>query len=135
MTAGDRPDGLVGALLRLLAELDERDRRSPQSRDPTDRITLHSSVSVSELDDAIDNARPTSLVVTTRTIEGGLCVVADLPGVSQADVSVDLGRAGRSLTITADGDFVGEVLLDEVFRSVDDVSFNNEVLEVRLLHD
>lgn len=137
----ERPRGILRAILELLAEMDERDEREGHGHWSGDRTSVDYSVSVGSIDDAFgplpsepsesaDEREPGP--ITTREFEDETLVAADLPGVRSEDVAVDVDQEDGAAAISVAGEFVGQVPLDDGGWTVDDVSVNNDVLEVWL---
>jgi HSP20 family molecular chaperone IbpA len=143
MRDDERPGGFVRALLELLAELDEADDRTRRGQRSGRRTGVDYSLSVGTLGAPPDRQpsddrrqpsddRPTPHVTTTWR-DDEFVVVADLPHVDEADVVVDIDRDGRSLAVGVDGGPVERVPLDDTDWRIVGHSFNNGVLEVRLV--
>lgn len=138
MTGDDRPRGIIRALLEMLAEMEERNERTNQGRWSGDRTTVDYSVSISGLGEAPGtggNDERETPAITTRQVDDGMLVAADLPGVREGDVTVEIDRDKRAVTIATHGDVLGRVPLDDGDWTVVDVSVNNDVMEVRLARE
>lgn len=148
MTDDDRPGGIIRAILDLLAEMDERDRREHWSGE---RTAVDNSISVGSLDDALalespddhdpsgrsdsSDERGASPLTTRAYGDDELLVVADLPEVRRADLDVSIDRDERTVTVAVEGERVGRVPLDEYGWTLADVSVNNDVMEALLTRD
>jgi HSP20 family molecular chaperone IbpA len=73
--------------------------------------------------------------VTTRETDGGVLVVADLPGVDASDVSLGIDQTANAFTLGVGGEVVGRIPVDDGDWVVTDASFANGILEVRLRAD
>lgn len=161
-TDGDdgRRKGTLAKLLDLLAEMEARGERTRSGRWTGDRLDVDYSISTGSLEDFGDRGRfdPDSLGsgpdsdsdsgsgpgsdsgdaqasapnVTTRETETGVLVVADLPGVDAADVSLGIDRARNVFTLEVENEVVGRVPVDDGEWVVADASFTNGILEVHL---
>ena len=141
---GDRPRGVLRAILELLSELDDADERSRRSGWTDGRTSVDYSVSVRGLDEALDggpsggteeSGRPETPALTTRETDDGLLVVVDLPERRTEQVAAEVDEDERVAVITAGGDDIGRVPLDDGEWTVVDVSVNNDIMEVRLTRD
>lgn len=151
-----RPTGILRALLDLLAKMDERGERRRRGRWSGGRTRVDYSVSIGGLGDSPETDPFDSPgfddrgfddrdghgfgdqerhALTTRELEDGLLLAADLTDVHPADVSVDLDDASRAVTITVEGDVLGRIPLDDGDWTVVDVSVNNDVLAVKLSNE
>lgn len=143
-----RRKGTLAKLLDLLTEMEARGERTRSGRWSGDRFDVDYTVSTGNLGgfgdlgsfdpDALGSGpgseeRP-SPNVTTRETEEGVLVVADLPGVDAADVSLGIDRARNAFTLEVGDEIVGRVPVDDGEWVVADASFTNGVLEVHL-HD
>lgn len=165
MTGADRPDddddrprSILRAVLELLRELDDADGRGEHGRRGswTDgRTSFDYSVSVGGLDDALGGTPPGGRspggtdrsdrsdqsdrreepAVTTRETDDGLLVVVDLPEGWTEGVAAEVDEDERTAVITAGGNEVGQVPLDDGEWTVLDVSVNNGIMEVRLTRE
>lgn len=137
MTPGDRPGRLARLLLELFDEIENRDGRTVRGRWTAGGASVEYSRSVRGLDDADGSAtdRGAGAAVTTRVVADGLLVAADLPGVREADVAVDLDPDGGHLRLAVDGDVVETLALGGDGWTVADRAYNNRVLTVHLTHD
>lgn len=138
MTDDDRPEGIFRAILRLLEEMDARDGRTRGGRWADGRTSVDYSFSIGSLDETLGMGspdEPEAHILTTRETDDGILIAADLPRVRPEDVSVDLDRDVRTVTITVDNHVVGRFPLDDGDWTVTDVSFNNEVMEVKVAHE
>lgn len=157
---GDRPNGIIRAILNLLAEMDERDERSGRGHWSGDRTSVDYSISVGSLDDAMNLGPPEDRgpawwdeppeardrgtggtdewapgPITTRTYGDEMLVAADLPDVRAENLDVAVNEDEGTVTIDVDGDRMGEVPIDDGDWSVAEVSVNNDVVEVLLTRE
>lgn len=71
--------------------------------------------------------------IATRAVDDDESVViADLPGVADAELEVVLDTDGPALELWADEELVGRVGLDRPDVTITDVTLNNQILEIRL---
>jgi hypothetical protein len=141
----DQPGGIISSILELLAEMDERDEREGHGHWSGDRASVDYSISIGSIEDAL-GPRPTrpsksehdeqepGPITPRQFVDETLCA-ADRPGVRPADVDVDVDREEGAATVVVENEIVGRVPLDDDGWTVDDVSVNNEVLEVWLSRD
>lgn len=73
-------------------------------------------------------------VVQVREYEDAVIVSADLPGVGEDEIGASVNENNGDLIITADGDVIERVSVDPQF-SVTDISFSNQILQIRLQTD
>lgn len=71
-------------------------------------------------------------VVRVDETEGELVVTADLPSVDDDELEVETNEETGALEIRVDGEVVESVPLDWDGATVTDVSFRNQILEVRV---
>lgn len=130
----DRREDITRALLEILHALEDDGEHSSEGRWSTGRTSVDYSVSIDGLaDDAPlragdDGTNPT---VALREYEDELVLVADIPGADGDDVSVDMDDDGQMLRIIVDDVVQGRVPIGQGAWRIVDVSFNNEILEVR----
>lgn len=146
----DRPNGVIQAILDLLAEMDERGDRVGRGRWADDRFSVDYSVSIGGLDEAFgpggrgprdppdsgSRKAPDAggdPAITVREFGDEMLIVADLPNVRAE--AVDVERDEQTVVITAEGDVLGRVPIDDEGWEVVDVSFNNDVMEARLTRE
>lgn len=102
----------------------DRDRRS-RSRD-------HSSEPERTVD-VDDFERDPEYEVDVREYEDEVIVSADLPGVDEEDLDITVEDDEGAVTIEAANDVIERIPLDDQL-SVTDVSFKNQILQIRLQH-
>lgn len=156
MVDRDRVNRVIDTLRAVLSELDETNDQGAD-RHSDGRYTVDSSVSVGTVDDFLDRAhadRPgpdrveddsspgrgrddQGSLVTTRTTEDGLVIVADVPGAPgrSDDLDVTFDREAGTLTFGRDGEELGRVPLEDEQWTVGTVSVTNGILEIELHQD
>lgn len=129
----DRREDITRALLEILQALEDDDEHTREGNWSTGRTSVDYSISI----DGLANDAPlrsgddgTNPTVALREYEDELLLVADIPGAEDDDVSVDLDD-GQMLRIIVDDVVQGRVPIGEGAWRIVDVSFNNEILEVR----
>lgn len=100
----------------------DRKRRSGSS---DDRSEPERTVDVDDQEDALDHA------VDVREYEDEVIVSADLPGVDEDELDIAIEDDASTLSITAGEDVIERIPLDSQL-SVTDVSFKNQILQIRL---
>lgn len=78
------------------------------------------------------STRSEEYLTTTRRENGDLVVVADLANVTEDDLSLGIDQRSNELVIGVGGTVVERIPLEWDDVEVDDATFNNQVLEVRL---
>lgn len=140
----DRPKGVLRAILELFSEMNDAGGRTGRGGWTDGRTSVDYSVSVRGLDEALGEHPPGGTersdrretpAITTRETDGGLLVAVDLPESRTEGVSAEVDEDERVAVITAGGDEVGRVPLDDGEWTVVDVSVNNGVMEVRLTRE
>lgn len=161
----DRPDaetglggflGSIGDIIEALSEIEDKNgSRSETGRINRDSFTIDYDYDVNvgvggdrnrrgSTDDSrseperiidVDKQENTAEnVVDIREYEDEVMVSADLPGVDEDKLDVTIDEADSMLTITAGEEIVERVPIGSQF-SVSDVSFSNQVLQIRLRSD
>lgn len=100
----------------------DRKRRGKSS---DDRSEPERTVDIDNQGDAVD------YTVDVREYEDEVLVSADLPGVDEDDLDVAIEGDAGTLTITAGEDVIERISVDSQL-SVTDVSFRNQILQIRL---
>lgn len=100
----------------------DRKRRSESS---DDRSEPERTVDVDDQDDALDHA------VDVREYDDEVIVSADLPGVDEDDLDIAIEDDASTLRITAGEDVIERIPIDSQL-SITDVSFTNQILQIRL---
>ncbi|WP_227355269.1 gas vesicle protein GvpH [Haladaptatus salinisoli] len=112
------------------------DRQRRTDGEPTPRwskpIRAHRERARAETDETRHESDVDSYYVTAHRADDEVTVVADLPGVSEDDLSVGLARDSNEFVIAVRGAVVRRVSLPWNRAAVDKARFNNAVLEVRL---
>jgi len=139
------PLGVALRLLDILAEMEQQDQRHRRGHGRLgDNVTFDYCFSIGlgpEQTDATGPERTDTTgpertdatgLVTTRPLDDGRIVVADLPGIDPEAVDVDVDRRSETLRLWIDGDPVERVPLPDTDAEVVDTTFSNGILEVRL---
>lgn len=153
---GDHPRGIIWSLIELLREMDERDERSRTGRSrPGGHTSVDYSISVTDLsssddddpfetwwtrrdadeagtDSPSDDGQAADAHVTTRETDGGLVVVADLPGVGVESADAWLDEDADALVIDVGGGRSTRLPLESDGWSIVDSHLSNGILEVEL---
>lgn len=141
---GDVFESLSGLLDRLEElDLDEGERHSDTIR--RGNATFDYNVNIGSINPAGESRRRRSRTwdirgesadreyrVQVDEEEGEMVVVADLPAVSPDEVEVATNDKSGALEIRVDGETVESVPLDWDGAAVTDVTFQNQILEVRV---
>lgn len=129
----DRRKSITRALLEILQALEEEGEQTREGRWSSGGTSVDYSVSV----DGLAEGAPlrsaddgTNSTVAVREYADELILVADIPGADADSVSVDMEDDGQMLRIIVDDVVRGRVPLGEGQWRIDDVSFNNDILEV-----
>lgn len=130
----DRRKDITRALLEILQALEREGEETREGRWTNGGTSVDYSVSIDSLADeaplGVDETAARS-TVAIREYDDELVLVADMPGTDAESVSVDMEDDGRMLRIIVDDVVQGRVPLGEGERRIVDVSFNNDILEVR----
>lgn len=138
--SNDRIGTVLARLLEAVAELEAEDReRRRRGAAPVGRTRLDLSADEGTVgrpvggpgstDDGADSADP---IADVRYGDEEVLVVADLPGATDGDVSVEFDRDAGALVVHRGEAVDDRVSLRERGLRVDDVTVNNGVLDVRL---
>lgn len=130
----DRRDDITRALLEILQALEDEGEQTREGHWSSGGTSVDYSISIDGLaDDAPlrSGDEGTNPTVALREYEDELLLVADIPGADDDEVSVDLDDDGQMLRIIVDDVVQGRVPIGEGAWRIVDVSFNNEILEVR----
>lgn len=144
------PRSLIRSLLALLSEMEARGERERRGRSRLGRHTsVDYSIGIGDLtgaggadplepsaDEGAGAGTPTSdYHVTTREVEGGIVVAADLPGVDAGEVETRLEPEADALVVEVSGTVAARLPLESEGWTVVDDRFANGVLEVELRRD
>lgn len=98
---------------------------SPRDVSASDRSQADGTQSQQEPEELIHTA-------TRKITDGELVVIADVTSHIDTEVSVNLNTDDPALEIRTEEKLLDRVTLDRSDFSIDDVNFNNQILEVRL---
>ena len=120
--------------MEILKALEEEGQQTQEGHWSSGATSVDYSVSVDGLADDTplrSGDEGTSPSIAVREYDDELVLVADMPGTDAEAVSVDVEDDGQMLRIIVDDVVEGRVPLGEGDWHIVDVSFNNDILEVR----
>ncbi|WP_435076950.1 gas vesicle protein GvpH [Halococcus sp. AFM35] len=128
---------VLSDLFETITEMDERDQRrrtgTGSARSGTSRVDYGLSIGIGPQADVERETSPaadTDHAASVSPTEDGCVVTIDLPDVDPRELAA--GVDGRTLLIADDEGVIERVSLPHEGLAVDDASFNNGILDVRL---
>lgn len=102
--------------------------RQPSRREDSDADPAR----IERISPETEDQKPAIHVETREVSDDELVVIADLPGVADDELDVTLDATGPALELTADGETIDRLEIDNPQVTIANVSLNNQILEVRL---